>query len=141
MDSEVKVNMQQDFSVDGVAHPQELITRTGDGRDLVVMSGTAYFGYKGTGGSFSRNEAYVTIGPRWRAIDSVAPTAALAAWYNRGTAVNAGAAVDSCRWDPVADGPIGLRIRLTVEVAVSDIDGWLYRFAYTATAVGTLFQD
>jgi hypothetical protein len=119
------------FWVSGVDSPQEIYTRTGDGRDLVVMSGTAYFNFKGTGSAWRRDDAYVVIGPFWHRLDDVAPMAALGSWSNEHTAVDAGAAVDNCRW-AVYNG----RILLQVALAVRDSDGWVHRFGYTATAVG-----
>jgi hypothetical protein len=75
------------FWVSGVDSPQEIYTRTGDGRDLVVMSGTAYFNFKGTGPAWRRDDAYVIIGPFWHRLDDVAPMAALGSWSNDHTAV------------------------------------------------------
>ncbi|NEA36925.1 hypothetical protein [Streptomyces sp. SID13031] len=126
------------ITVRTVTNGQRLVTKTGDGRDLVVMSGTAHANFKGIGGSFERDDFYVNIGPVWRQIDDVASMAALAAWFNKGNAVNAGAAVDRCGWQGEAVGELDERIRLTVKLAVSDSDGWLYRFSYTATAIGIL---
>lgn len=119
------------FWVNGVDSPQEIYTRTGDARDLIVMSGTAYFNFKGTGSAWRRDDAYVIIGPVWRRLDDVAPMAALGSWSNDHTAVDAGAAVDNCRWVNYNG-----RILLQVALAVRDSDGWVHRFAYTATAVG-----
>ena len=123
------------FWVDGIDNEHVLSTKTPDGRDLVFISGTAYFALRGTGANWVRDDANAFIGPRWRRLDDVAPMAALASWLNLGTAVNAGAAVDNCRW---ARATQDSRILLEVAVAVSDSDGLLYRFAYTATAIGIL---
>jgi hypothetical protein len=113
-------------------------TQTGQDRDLVFISGTAYFMLKGTGSNFEREEFTVDIGPHWRSIEHVAPMAALTSWQNLGTAVNAGAAVDWCEWTPTAAGPVGGQIRLHAQVSVSDSDGIVYRFAFSATAIGIL---
>jgi hypothetical protein len=131
------------ITVEGIDIPHMLHVKTqnpsGEERDLVVVSGTAYFRLQGTGGDFFRKEFTVDIGPVWRRIENVAPMAALTSWRNNGTAVNAGAAVDNCDWARTAIGPAGdTQIRLTALVAVSDIDGIVYRFAFTATAVGIL---
>ncbi|NEA37213.1 hypothetical protein [Streptomyces sp. SID13031] len=126
------------ITVRTVTNGHRLTTEIGGGRHLVVMSGTAHANFKGTGGSFESDDFYVNIGPVWRQVDDVAPMAALAAWFNKGNAVNAGAAVDSCGWKAEAVAELDERIRLYVKLAVSDIDGWLYRFSYTATAIGIL---
>lgn len=128
--------------MEGIDTPHTLISRVrntnGEERDLVVMSGTAYFALKGTGGDWLRKELVVEIGPVWRSIEQVAPMAALTSWRNDGTAVNAGAAVDNCNWSGTAVSLTSEQIRLTALVAVSDVDGIVYRFAFTATAIGIL---
>jgi hypothetical protein len=121
------------FWVQGIDSPQEIYTTTGDGRNLVVMSGTAYFTFRGTGSSWRRDDAYAVIGPVWSRLDDVAPMAALATWSNTNVANNAGAAVDNCRWFNWSN-----RVLLQVALAVSDSDGYVIRFAYTATAIGRL---
>jgi hypothetical protein len=113
-------------------------TQTGEDRDLVFISGTAYFVFQGTGSNFVREEFTVDIGPHWRSIEHVAPMAALATWQNLGPAVYAGAAVDWCEWTPTAMGPVDRKIRLHAQVGVSDSDGIVYRFAFSATAIGIL---
>jgi hypothetical protein len=97
------------------------------------MSGTAYFSFRGTGGAWRRDDAYVVVGPAWRRLDDVAPMAALGAWRNDNVANDAGAAVDNCRWSLWNN-----RLLLQVALAVSDSDGYVYRFGYTATAIGLL---
>lgn len=113
--------------------PQELRTKTGDGRDLVVLTGVAVCHWKGTGGAWIRDELLIPVGPAWRRLDDVAPSAALAAISNEQTAVNAGWATDNVRWSNW-----NARVLIHVAVAVSDIDGWLLRVSYNATAVGLL---
>lgn len=111
--------------------PHALYTKTPDGRDLVFMTGTAGFSFKGSGGTWKRDQAFHLVGPYWKRVDNVAPMAALASIYNDQTAVNAGWATDNCNWALWNN-----RILLIVSLAVSDIDGYVLRFAYQATAIG-----
>jgi hypothetical protein len=113
--------------------PHELRTRTPDNRDLVFLTGTAGADFVGTGAAWRRDQVWIPIGPFWRRLDSVAPTAALGAIHNDHTAVDAGWATDNCNFLNVNG-----QIVLTVSLAVSDIDGQLIRVSYQATALGLL---
>jgi hypothetical protein len=116
--------------------PQELRVRTPGGRDLVFLSGTAYIGtegFIGTGSSWRVDDVYILIGPRWRTLDDVAPTASLATIANKGIANNAGWSVRNVRWTEWSG-----QVLLIAEIGVRDSDGGLFRVAYHATAVGTL---
>jgi len=116
------------------ASPHELRTRTGDGRNLVVLSGYAGFHLRGSGGSWRRVTGQLVRGPRWRRLDDVVPIISLAAISNRYHAVNAGWAVDWCNWCNC-----GGRIYLRCGLAIRDSDGYLLRVAYHITAVGILY--
>jgi hypothetical protein len=113
--------------------PHELRTRTPDGRDLVFLTGTAGFLFQGTGGNFIRDDLFHVVGPTWARLDNVAPHAALASVFNANTAVNAGWAVDNCRF-----ALFNNRILLIAAVAVSDSDGFLLRASYQVTAIGII---
>jgi hypothetical protein len=115
------------------ASPQELRTRTGDNRNLVVLSGYAGFHLRGTGGSWRCVIGEIVRGPRWRRLDDVAPIVSLASIGNKDHAVNAGWAVDWCNWYRLNN-----RIYLRFKLCVRDSDGYLYRVAYQITAVGIL---
>lgn len=115
------------------ASPQELRTRTGDGRNLVVLSGYAGFILKGSGGSWRRVTGEMVRGPTWRRLDDVVPIISLAAISNDNHAVNAGWAVDWCNWYN-----LNSRIYLRCGLAIRDVDGYLIRVAYQITAVGIL---
>jgi hypothetical protein len=52
------------ITIQEVVNSHRLTTKTGDGRDLVVMSGTALSNFKGDGDTFRKDEMYVNIGPR-----------------------------------------------------------------------------
>jgi hypothetical protein len=113
--------------------PGDLRTRTADGRDLVFLTGTAGVDFQGTGGGFIQDDLLIPIGPVWRRLDGVAPTASLAAIFNESTAVNAGWATDNCRF-----ANFNGQILLQVAIAVSDSDGQLLRVSFQATAIGLL---
>jgi hypothetical protein len=115
------------------ASPHELRTRTGDGRNLVVLSGYADFHLRGTGGSWRCVIGEIVRGPVWRRLDDVAPIVSLASISNKYHAVNAGRAVDWCTWSYRAG-----RIYLRCKLCVRDVDGYLHRVAYQITAVGIL---
>jgi hypothetical protein len=113
--------------------PHELRTRTPDGRDLVFLTGTAGFVFQGTGGSFITDDLFHLVGPTWARLDNVAPHAALASIFNRNQAVNAGWAVNNCRF-----ALFNQRILLIMGIAVSDTDGLLLRASYQVTAIGVI---
>jgi len=75
---------------DFYASPQELYTKTGDGRNLVVLSGYAVLNFKGSGGSWRRVTGEMVRGPKWKRLDDVVPIISLAAIANQGHAIEAG---------------------------------------------------
>jgi hypothetical protein len=101
---------------------------------LVFLTGTAVRHWKGGGGNWIWDYLVIPIGPIWRRLDNVAPAVALAAIANDNEAVNAGWATDGVRW-----GNYSGQIYLWVDVALRDVDGWLYRVSYQATAIGYLY--
>ena len=113
--------------------PQEMRTRTPDGRDLAFFSGYAVFDFRGSGSAWRLDDIFITFGPTWRRLDGVVPSVALASVANDNTAVDAGWAVDNCRWST-----FGSRILLQSRVGVRDSDGHLYRVVYQATAMGLI---
>jgi hypothetical protein len=113
--------------------PNDLRTKAPDGRDLVFLTGTAGFDFKGSGQNWLRDDAYHLVGPMWEQLHNVAATASLTSSFNQNQAVNYGLAVDNCRWTVYAS-----RILLMCRVAVRDIDAHVYRFAYQVTAIGIL---
>ncbi|MEC4684194.1 MAG: hypothetical protein VST71_00470 [Nitrospirota bacterium] len=115
------------------ASPQELRTKTGDGRDLVVLSGYAGFHLKGSGGSWRHVTGEMVRGPVWNRLDDVASIVSLAAIGNDHHAVDAGWAVDWCNWYN-----LNHQVYLKFGLAIRDIDGWLYRVTYHITAVGVI---
>jgi hypothetical protein len=118
---------------DFYASPQELYTKTGDGRNLVVLSGYAVLNFKGSGGSWRRVTGEMVRGPKWKRLDDVVPIISLAAIANQGHAIEAGWAVDWCNWYN-----LNSQIYLKFGLAIRDVDGWLCRVAYHITAVGIL---
>ena len=121
------------FWPSSIETPQEIRLRDHAGRDLLVFSGYAVFSFKGTGGSWRHDDIYIRIGPRWNRLDDCAAVVSLASISNRHHAVNAGWAVDNCRWTTY-----GGRLLLQSRLAVKDSDGYIHRVAYHATVVGDL---
>jgi hypothetical protein len=114
--------------------PHEMRTQTPDGRDLVFLSGSAVFDFIGTGGSWRCDDLFLVIGPGWRRIDGVVPVVSLASISNQNNAVNAGWAVDNCRWTTIG----GRLILLQSRVCIRDSDGHPHRVTYQITAMGHL---
>lgn len=121
------------FWPNSIATPHELRTSVGGGLSMVVMSGYAVFNFKGTGSNWRHEDIYITFGPTWSQLVDVVPIVSLASVSNRNHAVNAGWAVDNCRW-----ATFNGRILLQAQLAVRDIDGYIHRVAYQATAIGRL---
>jgi hypothetical protein len=121
------------FWPSSIETPQEIRTRDQAGRDLLVLSGYAVFDFKGTGGSWKRDDIYIRVGPRWSRLDDCAAVVSLASISNRNVANDAGWAVDNCRWTTY-----GGRLLLQCQLAVRDSDGYIHRVAYHATALGNL---
>ena len=96
--------------------PHEMRTQTPDGRDLVFLSGYAVFDFIGTGGSWRCDDLWLIIGPGWRRIDGVVPVISLASISNQNNAVNAGWAVDNCRWTTIGGRLIFLKAGYALEI-------------------------
>jgi len=110
----------------------EVWTKTPDGRDLAFLTGYAIFDFKGTANQqWRREDLYMKMGPKWTNLQDVAPVVSLASISNVSTAVDAGWAVDNCRW-----GTINGHIHLQCRLAVRDVDGYIHRVAYHITAIG-----
>lgn len=104
--------------------------------DLVFYTGTAAFTFKGTESLWVRETLEITIRHRWKRIDMCAPIAALASIFNEQTAVNAGWAVDNCVYAGInSDTQFPM---FNVALAVSDIDGYVFRAAFQATVLGKI---
>jgi hypothetical protein len=121
------------FWPSGIATPHELRTKDRSNRDLVFLSGVAVFSFRGSGGSWKRDELNNVVGPAWRQLIDVTPFGALNSIANSNHAVNAGWAVDGFRWTT-----FGGRILLRMPVAIRDSDGYLLRVGYQVSAVGTI---
>ena len=124
------------FFPNSIETPQEMRMKVYDGgwKDLVTLSGYAVFSFKGASGSYWKcNDLWIQVGPNWRRLEDVVSVVSLASIYNKSRAINAGWAVDNCRWTTY-----GGRILLQSKVCVRDSDGYLFRVAYYATAKGYL---
>ena len=114
---------------------------TGDGRQMVTLSGVVLTDVKGTGSSWYRDQLILTIpapvscpANHGLRVQAWAPFVTVNAIYNKSHAVNAGWAVDDF-WGP---GPVVIIGDCTIyaNIAVRDVDGWLYRVGYTLNLVG-----
>jgi hypothetical protein len=79
-------------------------------------------------------------------VEGWAPSAALSAVFNQGQSVNSGFAVDAWRPNHFGSGTeFGSNAQIgnifngiNVDVAVSDVDAWLYRISYNITLLGKI---
>jgi hypothetical protein len=125
-----------------IVTPHELRTKTGDGRDMVILSG--YAEVRGEDlqgnpdGTWNRKDLNFRVGPFWRTVESV-PVVSMTSIMNVNVATNAGWAVDECDVEDVFD-PIHNRrhVLLHCRVGVRDRDGFMFRVNYYVTQVGQL---
>jgi hypothetical protein len=122
----------------------DLRTTTGDGKDLVVLSGYAEIDGKdlkgNSDGTWNRKDLRFMVGPRWIPVPDSVPVVSMTSIMNVAVANNAGWAVDDCTvsYFSLDPGPPGVRLQLTCRVAVRDSDGFMFRVNYHATTVGQL---
>ena len=121
----------------------ELRTKTGDGRDLVVLSGYAEIdGSDLVGkpdGSWNRKGLVFRIGPRFRTVDRIAPVVSMTSIMNVNAANNAGWAVDFCEdYETFTPSRRSRTVFLQCRVGVRDSDGFMFRVNYYATMLGRL---
>jgi hypothetical protein len=126
-----------------------LQTRTGDGKDLVVLSGYVELVFVGPSTSdpnnWNRDELVGQVGPQWRSLYVViVPIVSLTSIENEDVATNAGWAVDHCPaglYNVFPGGPSGFQIELRPKLAVRDVDGQIRRLNYYVTALGELIPQ
>lgn len=116
-------------------------THTADNKELIHMTGIVIIDHKGFGSNWRRNTLQLTLkfplriprGKKFK-VEQWAPFTTINAIYNKNTAVNAGWAVDDF-WGP---GPVTIEKSFDIytNIAVSDIDGVIYRVAYDITLKG-----
>ena len=117
-------------------------THTADNKELIRMTGIIIIDHKGFGSNWRRNTLQLTLkfpshiipsGKKFK-IEQWTPLTTINAIYNKNTAVNAGWAVDDI-WGP---GRVTIEDSFDIytNIAVRDIDGWLYRVAYDITLKG-----
>jgi astacin len=117
-------------------------THADDNKELIRMTGIVIVDHKGFGSNWRRNTLKLTLkfpshiipnGKKFR-VEQWAPLTTINAIFNRHTAVNAGWAVDNF-WGP---GRVTIEDSFSIytNIAVRDIDGWLYRIAYDVTLKG-----
>jgi hypothetical protein len=123
----------------------ELRTKTGDGQDLVVISGYAEIDgndLRGNAdGTWNRRILRFNVGPWWQFGETdIVPVVSPSSIMNVGAANNAGWAVDSC--DVIqTEQQSRRRQRYSLEcrVGVRDSDGYMFRVNYYVTMTGTLY--
>jgi hypothetical protein len=123
--------------------PHRLITKTGDGRDLVVVSGYAEV----RGGDLQGNPngtwrhrdlSLFPVGGDWREPPhDVVPVVSMTSIMNVDVATNAGWAIDDCRVQHVG-GPGKHQVGLLCRVGVRDRDGFMFRVNFYVTMIGHL---
>jgi hypothetical protein len=119
-------------SVDNLQELEAVITGPAGANRLFIYTGVAIFSFVGTGAAFRRDFIDFEIGRVFSPgqVQDVLATGSLNSIRNENAAVNAGWAVDrvAARWDPTDQ-----RIRIRADLAVSDIDGTLFRMGFQAT--------
>jgi hypothetical protein len=118
----------------------QLRTTTGDGRDMVVLSGYAVIrNFSGNpDGTWNRKDLVFRVGPRWTTVETV-PVVTITAIQNANVANNAGWAVDNCRVEDVFEPSTNSRTKnLICQIAARDSDGDIIRVNYYVTMVGRL---
>jgi hypothetical protein len=122
-----------------------LHTRTGDGRELVVLSGNALANVRGTSSdAWLRGEVQlvVEIGPgilppgKWFRADQWVVVVDPSAIWDRDQSVNAGFAVDTFRLVAPNAQSGKAYAEISTDVAVRDSDAFLYRMSYHVTLIG-----
>ena len=122
----------------------ELRTRTGDGRDMVVLSGYAEIDGKdlqgNPDGTWNRKELLIRVGPQWRTAPVSVPVVSMSSIMNVDVANNAGWAVDNCEVTLFQQLPTPgtFQVELRSRVAVRDSDGFMFRVNYYTTSLGDL---
>ncbi len=111
-------------------------------KELINIKGIVLINEKGAGSNWDRSTVKLLIkfpsniipnGKKFR-VEQWAPFVTINAIYNKNKAINAGWAVDDF-WGP-GSVTIENSFSIHLNIAVRDIDGWLYRAAYDVTLSG-----
>ena len=124
-------------------NPEVIHTKSGDQRDIIVLSGIVHLDLKGNSTKnwlrdrFSlaidiRSVLPENIGFRIEQQTSIVTVNSI---FNAGHSVNAGYAVDSCGVDRT--GQFNHFVSIQGAVAIRDVDAFLYRIGYYSTLLGT----
>ena len=131
-------------------HPGSIVSKhwlrspIGDNKELIILTGVIKLNMKGEGNAWRQEIMLATIeyphilptGKRLH-LENWTVFVTLNAINNLGPAVNGGWAVDEFWLDSLDSYYYG-PLTLAAKVAVSDIDGWLYRVGYQVTLKGPL---
>jgi len=124
----------------GIENPQELeivVNGPAGANRLFVYTGTAVFNSDGAIGSeWMRDTISFEIGRTFTSgqFKKAVATASLASIANEHEAVNAGWAIDRVSADIAASG----KIKVTLNYAIRDVDGYLYRVGYKVNVLAQL---
>lgn len=118
-------------------------TRTGDGKELIVLTGITVIDFKGEGETSWRREIldlgidirHILPAGKVLRLDFWAPFVTINAIFNRGVSHYSGHAVDTFQIVNPREEQNG-QITLRSNIAVRDTDAWLHRVAYNITLVG-----
>jgi hypothetical protein len=127
-------------TLSGIENPQgmEIVIGGPSGANrLFVYTGIAVFSFKGTGSNWRHDSISFEVGRVFTSTQFVkaVATASLASIANAQHAVNAGWAVDRVEAKRATGSG---KTKLTIKLAVRDIDGYLYRLGYEVNVLAKL---
>lgn len=125
-------------------NPHSIHTTTGDGRDLIVLSGVLEINLKGRSADhwnwctvYSRHSLPIPDDKHFK-IEHGAPIVTLSSISNNATSYNAGYSVE---WFHLLnDGSAAPYVTVRTRIGVADIDGFLNRLGYQITLVGQIVE-
>jgi hypothetical protein len=142
------IQVSQRRNPERFAYPQVVRTKTGDGKEMLVLSGVVQVDKKGAGQQWGNDRLEIRLDiapmiPRGKHLvaEQHATFVTLNAVFNQGASNNAGYAVDSSFPLVGPDGLVGAEeLIIESDIAVRDVDGWLLRAGYNVTLVGRLID-
>jgi hypothetical protein len=138
--------------ISGLKNPEKFVTphhvhtKTGDGKELIILTGVVIIDLKGESGEQWRWET-VDFGIPFRHLHPDGKALAPENWavfvtinaiYNAGKSYNSGHAVDAFELLGARAG-LAQEIWVRAHVAVRDSDAYLFRIGYHVTLVGKFF--
>lgn len=122
--------------------PHWVHTEVANNRHLVTLTGIVIIDFKGTGSAWRRDRLNLGLrfptsffpAGKWFQIEHWAPFITINAIANHQHAVNAGWAVDQFGGPDVKK--ISNSVGIWADIAIRDVDGYLFRVGYTLTVSG-----